>query len=203
MNAAVPVRPSRAHGRRTAALLLDTALALHAEQGPEAVTVPAVLARSGASPGSLYHHFGSLSGLRAALYARCLTELLEHLVAGLRAADGARDGVHEVVEAYLQFTRSSPEVARYVDAAYGTAFCASHAPVVSGAGAVALEALRAWFRPHLVAGAMAPLPEQLVEMLLIGPVAETARRWLAGDPTVDLDAAERLLPERVWASLRA
>lgn len=30
-----------------------------------------------------------------------------------------------------------------------------------------------------------------------------ARRWLAGDPVVDLDAAERLLPERVWRSLRA
>ena len=203
MSAAVPVRPSRAHGRRTAALLLDTALALHAEQGPEAVTVPAVLARSGASPGSLYHHFGSLSGLRAALYARCLTELLDALVTAVRSADGARDGVHAVVGGYLRFTRSSPEVARYVHAASGAAFSARTAPVVSGAGAVALEALRAWFRPHLVAGALAPLPEQLVEMLLIGAPAETARRWLAGDPTVDLDAAERLLPERVWQSLRA
>jgi AcrR family transcriptional regulator len=197
------VRPTRAHGRRTASLLLDTALALHAEQGPEAVTVPAVLTRSGASPGSLYHHFGSLSGLRAALYARCLTELLEALGAALGPADGAREGVHAVVGAYLRFTRTSPDVARYVHAASGAAFSARTPPVMSGDGAAALEAVRAWFRPHLAAGTLAALPEQLVEMLLIGPVAETARRWLAGDPAVDLDDAERLLPERVWRSLRA
>ena len=202
MSPAVPVRASRAHGRRTAALLLDTALALHAEQGADAITVPAVLAHSGVSPGSLYHHFGSLSGLRAALWARCLTELLESLVAALRSADDARDGVHAVVRAYLRFTRTSPDVARYVHAASGAAFSQRTAPQVSGAGAAALEAVRAWFRPHLAAGAMAPLSEQLVEMLLIGPAAETARRWLAGDSTVDLDAAERLLPERVWQSLR-
>ena len=38
-------------------------------------------------------------------------------------------------------------------------------------------------------------------MLVIGPVAETSRRWLAGTPGIDLTQASRLLPERIWNSL--
>jgi hypothetical protein len=40
-------------------------------------------------------------------------------------------------------------------------------------------------------------------MLVIGPVAETARRWLAGAPGIDLTTAAAVLPERIWRSIRA
>ncbi|MFG3604665.1 hypothetical protein [Micromonospora chersina] len=53
----------------------------------------------------------------------------------------------------------------------------------------------------MAAGEFATLPEPLVEMLLIGPVAETARRWLAGVPGIDLGQAARVLPDRIWRSL--
>jgi hypothetical protein len=35
-----------------------------------------------------------------------------------------------------------------------------------------------------------------------GEVAEVTRRWLAGAPGIDLAQAARLLPERIWQSLR-
>jgi hypothetical protein len=38
-------------------------------------------------------------------------------------------------------------------------------------------------------------------MLVIGPVAETARRWLAAAPGIDLAQASRPLPERIWHSI--
>src|SRR3712207_7429013 len=47
------------------------------------------------------------------------------------------------------------------------------------------------------------IPEPLVEVLLIGPVAETARRWLSGMPGLDIADAIEVLPERIWQSLRA
>lgn len=46
------------------------------------------------------------------------------------------------------------------------------------------------------------MPEALLEMLIIGPVAEVARRWLAGAPGSDIEEASRLLPERIWRSVR-
>ena len=45
------------------------------------------------------------------------------------------------------------------------------------------------------------LPDPLIEMLLIGPVAELSRRWLAGATDLDLGKAARVLPDRIWASL--
>lgn len=60
----------------------------------------------------------------------------------------------------------------------------------------------AWLAPHVHAGSIVDLPDPLIEMLLIGPVAELSRRWLAG-ADFDLVKAARVLPNRIWAALRA
>jgi hypothetical protein len=57
-------------------------------------------------------------------------------------------------------------------------------------------------RSHVDAGIIVDLPSPLTEMLVIGPVAEVARRWFAGAPGLDLDQAADPLPERVWRSFR-
>ncbi|MFD3580999.1 hypothetical protein [Streptomyces sp. NPDC058683] len=45
------------------------------------------------------------------------------------------------------------------------------------------------------------LTDPLIEMMLIGPLAELSCRWLSG-ADVDLDRAAKLLPPRIWAGLR-
>ena len=52
--------------------LLDGALACFLEHGVVETTMELVLARSGASVGSLYHHFGGKEQLADALYVECL-----------------------------------------------------------------------------------------------------------------------------------
>jgi AcrR family transcriptional regulator len=49
------------------ATIRNTALALFAERGPDAVTVRDVAAAAGVSPALVIHHFGSKAGLRAAV----------------------------------------------------------------------------------------------------------------------------------------
>ena len=66
-----------------------------------------------------------------------------------------------------------------------------------------LERIVGALRPHVRSGAIMALPEPLLEMLIIGPVAEIARRWLAGAPGIELDEAAQLVPERIWRSVRA
>ena len=44
------------------------------------------------------------------------------------------------------------------------------------------------------------LPPQYYELVVIGPVAETARRWLAG-ADIDLDQARTVLTSTVWRAL--
>ncbi len=59
MTATPGINPSRQ-------ALLDTAVAMLDERGPDGFTVDEVLVESGTSSSSLYHHFGSRQGLLAA-----------------------------------------------------------------------------------------------------------------------------------------
>lgn len=192
-------------GDTTAARLLDAALDVHARGGHEGFTVHAVAAASGVSLGSLYHHFGSFDGLAAALYARCLGDLLDALVLSLQSPQrvrGARAGIVAVVRAYLRFTADRPAAARFIHASAYASFLPAHTAAIAAAKAPRLEAILAWLRPHIRAGRIVALPEPLIEVLVIGPVAEAARRWLAGAPDLDLEDAARVLPERIWRALR-
>ncbi|MER7369161.1 TetR/AcrR family transcriptional regulator [Nonomuraea wenchangensis] len=184
-------------GAETITKLLDTALEVH----PGDFTLRAVTERSGVSMGSLYHHFGSLEGLAAALYSRCMAELLDALIAAVESAADARDGVCRAVRAYLDFTGGHPDKARFIHAGPYAIDLGPHAERIAAGKAERLARLNDWIGRHMAAGAVAPLPAAQVEMLLIGPVAEVTRRWLAGAPGIDLAEAARVLPDRVWRSL--
>jgi AcrR family transcriptional regulator len=191
----VPVKQRR--GEETQDRLLAAALSAH-ESGD--FTVQAVVAESGASLGSLYHHFGSFDGLAAALYSRCMAELLDGIVAALTRARTARTGVHAVVTAYLAFAESQPAKARFIHASAYASYLPAHKAAIAEMKRPRMRKMAEWLTPHIAAGSIVDLPDPLTEMLLIGPVAELSRRWLS-DPGINLPQAARLLPDRIWASI--
>jgi hypothetical protein len=62
--------------------------------------------------------------------------------------------------------------------------------------------IRAFFAKHTAAGRVVPMPEWLLEVLVIGPVAELPRRWLADPSVIQLELAQPMLTERIIASIR-
>ncbi len=196
----MPVRQRR--GDETRQRLLDAALAVHESAGADGFTVQAVLAESGVSLGSLYHHFGSFDGLAAALYTRCMAALLDAIVAALERARTPRGGVRAVVTSYLAFVTDQPAQARFIHASAYASYLPAHADTIATMKQTRMARMAAWLAPHVAAGAIVALPDPLTEMLLIGPVAELSRRWLNG-ADADLAKAARLLPDRIWASLQA
>jgi AcrR family transcriptional regulator len=196
--------PKQQRGEETVQRLLSAALDVYAGKGFEGFTVQAVTAASGVSLGSLYHHFGSFDGLAAALYSRCMSDLLDTLIDALRAPGtaAADAGIRGMVAAYLRFVQEHPAAARFIHASSDARFLPGHAALIAEAKAPRIAAMVEWLRPHVRAGRVVDLPEPLMEMLLIGPVAETTRRWLAGVPGIDPAVAADLLPERIWQSLR-
>ncbi|MEU8347277.1 transcriptional regulator, TetR family [Actinomadura meyerae] len=186
----------------TVARILAEALRVHAERGHDGFTMKAVIAATGMSSGSLYHHFGSFDGLAAALYARCMGELLDALLDALDGITDAQAGVEAVTRAYLRFTRERSDAARFVHASAYAAFLPEHAATLAESKAPRIARLIAWMAPHVAADRVARLSPAMMEMLLIGPVAETARRWLSAPDAVDLDEAAAVLPPRIWRSLQ-
>ncbi|GAA3514747.1 TetR/AcrR family transcriptional regulator [Actinocatenispora rupis] len=170
--------------------------------GPAGFTMTAVTQASGVSVGSLYHHFGSFDGLAATLYAECMDDLLAAVVAALGRTRTARTGIAAAVTGYLDWAGANRARAHLIHASAYAAFLPEHAARIAAVKAPRLAAVDAWLRPYVAAGQIVDLPVPLLEMLVIGPAAEATRRWLAGAPGVDLDDARRVLPDRVWQSVR-
>ncbi|MEU3775310.1 TetR/AcrR family transcriptional regulator [Streptomyces sp. NPDC032472] len=189
-------------GEATVELLLAAALRVYAESGQQGFTVNAVTASSGVSLGSLYHHFGSFDGLAAALYTRCMGRLFADLTAAVTRARTARTGVKALVGAYLKFTREQRDAALFLHASAYSGYLAVHAEEIRAAREEQLAGILGWMGSRMAKGEIVPLPGPLVEVMVMGPVAEAARRWLSSTYELDLDEAARLLPDVIWRSLR-
>ncbi|WP_267243393.1 TetR/AcrR family transcriptional regulator [Streptomyces sp. PR69] len=194
--------PKQQRAEATVDRLLAAALQVYAASGQQGFTVNAVTRASGVSLGSLYHHFGSFDGLAAALYLRCMVQLCDAMSEALLRARSARTGIRALVAAYLRFTQEHPDVSLFIHASAYSGRAAAQPQEVRAADAARFAVVSDWLRPRVVAGEVAALPEPVIGVLVLGPVMETARRWLAGTFDVDLGQAARILPDRIWRSVQ-
>src|SRR3712207_6550319 len=95
--------PMAATATARRAAILSAALAVFLENGVFGATVEDICARSGASVGSLYHHYGDKQGLAGAVYVDALAGFQHRLVATLREHGDAEEGVRAGVAAYLRW----------------------------------------------------------------------------------------------------
>jgi AcrR family transcriptional regulator len=200
MNAS-PRAATRSPDRRRA--ILDAALHCFVERGYAATTIEDVLRGSGASVGSVYHHFGSKERIAAALYLEALRDYQAGFLAVLDRAADAESGIRAIPVYHLGWVREHPDLARFL--------FAERPPEVEQAGEAELREMnratfgrvRAWMERQAQAGAMRRLPHALFYVILLGPCQELSRHWLAQRLRVDLKLAQRELGEAAWAALRA
>lgn len=169
--------------------ILQAALGCFAAHGVEATTIEMIRAASGASTGSLYHHFGNKERIAAAVYVEGLRRFRLRQAAYFEAATTLEEGIRALVHAQVDWIAAEPEWARYLF---------NHRGVLEQAGLDAgqREALQAslarageWFMARLPAGQRLRWPPEAYVALLVGPVHEYARHWLAGQrelPLTDL-----------------
>ncbi|MET9337976.1 TetR/AcrR family transcriptional regulator [Nonomuraea sp. NPDC003804] len=91
--------------------ILDTAAALAAEGGHEAVTVTAVAARLGAPSGSIYHRYGSRDLLLAHLWIRAVRRFQEGFLRAVRRPDLA-EAVRAAAAHVVRWSAEHPDEAR-------------------------------------------------------------------------------------------
>src|SRR5689334_13103758 len=81
--------------------ILDAALSCFLKSGFDAATIEHIRDASGASFGSIYHHFGSKQAIAAALYVEGLHELDLALSAARESQANVRDGLKAQVQGYF------------------------------------------------------------------------------------------------------
>lgn len=190
-------------GEATVEHLLDAALRVYAEAGDQGLTVGALTRASGVSPGSLYHHFGSIDGLLNALLTRWLGRLLAELTGALEGTRTAHTGIRALVGAYLGFVQTHRDAALLLHSASADRRGMADGKAIRDAQEARLSPLAQWAQGHVDSGELVPLAPPLIESLILGPVTAVARRWLSGIDDVDLDEAALLLPDRIWRAVAA
>jgi AcrR family transcriptional regulator len=107
-----PVRRKRAaprtyhHGDLKAALV-DAAIDILREEGPEALTLRGLARRTGVSQAAPYRHFTDRRALVAAVAERGFVRLQDAMLEGVQSAQG-RLGLKQVAIAYVRFGLANP-----------------------------------------------------------------------------------------------
>ncbi|GHO77989.1 hypothetical protein KSD_57600 [Ktedonobacter sp. SOSP1-85] len=93
--------------------ILGAALTLFLAKGLTETTMEDIRHRSGASMGSIYHHFENKDILARALYLEGRTSLHEAFFAAIATSD-PHQGIMGLVYAYLRWFEQHPDLGQYV-----------------------------------------------------------------------------------------
>jgi AcrR family transcriptional regulator len=159
--------------------------------------------RSGASTGSIYHHFKSKEQLATAVYLEGIADYQAGFMSQLDRSSSAKKGIASVIRYHLRWVEEHTEWAHYL-------FQMRHADFMAAAEEDIVEQNRQyylhmqhWLDARYDAGELRSLPFEIVFSLIIFPCFNFARLWLSGQVETDLDSAGRILADAAWRSLKA
>lgn len=189
--------------RERPAAILQAALECFTEKGFTATTIEEIRQRSGASIGSIYHHFGGKEGLAAELYVEGLRSYQAGFLQVLERHPGdAEAAIRALVRHHLRWVERSPELAQFLMNRRETELLRATEARVRELNRGFFPRVTGWFERHARAGSLRPLPPDLLEPVLLGPCQEFSRLWLAGRTRSSLRRAQAELAEATWNAVR-
>lgn len=187
---------------RQAAILAAT-LELVGEKGVTAVTMSDICGRSGASVGSVYHHFKDREGVLYALYRDCFADCFDQLRTAVLSATTAQAGIVALVDTYLGWVEANPTQATFIYEASQGNLLRNYLPEILAFKGAFYADIFAWMAPFVEAGALLRLPLWAYDAIMMGPAHEFARRWLGGgQQALSMAEAKVIIAEAVWRAVR-
>lgn len=183
--------------------ILRAALECYEELGWGATTIADIRARSGASTGSIYHHFGDKEGIAAALYAEALRRYRETLRERLDRTRTARSLVRALVLHHIEWSAANRTWARYLLEMRGTDAVKTVEADVRASTRVFLKDISTRLSRYVEAGEIVALPHVLYAPVIVGPAQDLVRHWLRGRVDVDILKVASPLADAAWRALRA
>lgn len=185
--------------RRSA--ILHAALTEFNENGVAGASIEEIRRRSGASVGSIYHHFSSKEGIAASLYLDGLRDYQQGFVAQLDVAVSIRAGVEHGVRYHVEWIVGHRELARFLLLGRDPGVVAETEQPLRELNRTFFGAVSDWMAPAVARGELRELPSELLTALWLGPSQELARMWLAGRSRTWPTEAIPVLAAAAWNSL--
>ena len=197
-------RSATTEARRKA--ILDAALACFASKGFTETTMEDIRKLSGASTGSIYHHFANKEMLARALYLEGRSSLNAALFTSIETND-LTAGIKALVYAYLDWFEQHADLGQYVMQAGESEYLGAYVKVIRQKIITTLpmenfsEKFLHWLAPYLDNGSVVRLPDLLYTPLVLGPSREFVRHWLRTRPPDALQEAREPLARAAWIVL--
>ena len=183
--------------------ILAAALAEFTAHGVSGGSIEGIRSRSGASVGSIYHHFVSKEEIATTLYVEGLRSYQEGFVAALDGAGSTRDGVEGAVRHHVAWIVEHYELAGFLLLERDARVLVGSSKALRLLNLRFFRAVRDWTAPRVRGGELRALEPEMLTALWIGPSQELARHWLTDSSRVSLTQAAPELAGAAWRSLNA
>jgi AcrR family transcriptional regulator len=184
-------------------VILDAALVCFASKGFAETTMEDIRKLSGASTGSIYHHFSNKELLAQALYLEGRASLNTALVASF-VERVPREGIEALIHAYLGWFEHHSDLGQYLMQAGESEYLSAYIKVLRQKTKTTLpaetlsEQVLQWLAPYISDGSVMSLPRSLYLPLIIGPSREFVRIWLRTRQTTAIQEARDPLAQAAW-----
>jgi AcrR family transcriptional regulator len=183
--------------------ILDAALLCFAQHGYEATSIGQLCEASGASVGSIYHHFGNKPRVAAALYLEGIRQVHQSTLAALLGTRTVERGVASLIESYLGWVEKQPRYAKFLLSYRHADFMQEVQAELRQANLSFRSMIVDWAKPHMERGALPRIEPELYSAILIAPAEVFARSWLDKRARTDMASAQRLLTKAGVAAIKA
>jgi AcrR family transcriptional regulator len=186
--------------------ILQAALQSFSTKGFTETTMEDIRQLSGASTGSIYHHFENKEMLAQALYLEGRSDLNAVLLASITDTH-PREGINAMIYAYIDWFEKHPDLGQYGMQADSTEYLGSYVKVFRQKKLLAFpnenfpQQFFDWLVPYIEEGTIARFPQNLYVPLAIGPSREYVRRWLRTRLPAEIQEAREPLAEAAWKVL--
>jgi AcrR family transcriptional regulator len=130
---------------------------------------------------------------------------MEELAVVLRNAmqeqDDLRQGIRDVIAAYLDWVSQHRDWALYLLRVATADLTRDDASTIDEINRRSREDLARWLRPFVDRGEIEHLPDELYASLIYGAATHFARHWLVGRLTLDVDFVVETLAYSAWSSI--
>ena len=182
---------------------MAAALDCFTAKGFSETTMSDIQERSGASMGSIYHHFESKEHLAAALYLEGLKGIHGEIRRVVAESEQAEEGIKGLIRAYVDWFVEHPDLGHYLFQGMGAQYLEVEGEAIREETAQLRRDLARWLRPHIESGEIADLPSELYGPLMLGPTREFLQQWLARRNPAGLDKSTQALADAAWRALAA
>ncbi len=186
--------------------ILEAALACFASKGFTETTMEDIRKLSGASTGSIYHHFANKEMLARELYLEGRSSLNAALFTSITTND-LHTGIKALVYAYLDWFEQHADLGQYVMQAGASEYLGAYVKVLRQKTMTTLptenfsEQFFHWLIPFINDGSIVSIPKPLYAPLVIGPSREFVRRWLRTRVAAEIQEAREPLADAAWRVL--